>query len=176
MTTAPTRRSPHPTDPVATAAAPRGVGATVAIGIALAALAGCESMAPSERPTGLSSPIWGAPSSAGSHVVDGVQAVDLRGFRIASRVGEAFEVRLPGFPSSGYRWTLVDPVPAAVRTVGIGRSDAGPGELSAAPGQEVWRFEGAGTGGGVLNFEFRRSGDPSSAPPAQRASYRVDVR
>ena len=187
MPASPARRSPHPTDPgaLATAAAPcdigmavaarRGVGVAAALAFAAAA-AGCESTAPGDRPVGLSAPIWGAPSSAGSHLVDGVQVVDLRGFRIASRIGEAFEVRLPSFPSSGYRWTLVDPVPASIRAVGVGRSEAVPGDLARAPGQEVWRFEGASTGRGVLNFEFRRSADPASAPPAPRATARIDVR
>jgi inhibitor of cysteine peptidase len=150
-----------------------GIAAAVALGLALV---GCESVAPGERPAGLSSPIWGAPVSAGSRGADGVQAVDLRGFRIASRVGESFEVRLPGFPSSGYRWTLVDPVPAAVRSLGVGRGEPMPGELAGAPGQEIWRFEGASAGAGVLHFEFRRAGEPQSVPPAQRASYRVEVR
>lgn len=166
MTVTRTRRSPHPGRPPA-----------IAIAVALClATAGCESTSPGERPAGLSSPIWGAPASAGGRGADGMQAVDLRGFRIASKVGEAFEVRLPGFPSSGYRWTLVDPVPAAVRAVGIGRGEPVPGGLAGAPGQEIWRFEGASAGSGVLHFEFRRAGEPASVPPAQRASYRVEVR
>ena len=156
-------------------AAPGTRATAAALAIALAA-AGCETNAPGERPAGLSSPIWGAPASAGSRVVDGVQVVDLRGFRIAARVGEAFEVRLPGFPSSGYRWTLSDPLPPSIRAIGVGRAEAGAGDLAGAPGQEVWRFEGAAVGGGVLNFEFRRPDDPPSVPPAQRASYRIDVR
>jgi predicted secreted protein len=169
MTAAPTRRTPR----AAAARAAATAAATVALAVATA---GCESTVPGERPAGLSSPMWRAPASAGSRGADGVQAVDLRGFRIETRVGEAFEVRLPGFPSSEYRWTLADPLPASIRVAGFERSETGPGILAGAPGQEVWRFEGAAVGSGVLGFEYRRAGDPPSTPPAQRAIYRVEVR
>lgn len=168
MTAAPTRRTPRPV-------APRAAATAAAVALAVAT-AGCESTLPGERPAGLSSPMWRAPASAGSRAADGVQAVDLRGFRIETRVGETFEVRLPGFPSGEYRWTLADPLPASIRVAGFERSETGPGALAGAPGQEVWRFEGAAVGPGVLNFEFRRAGDPRSVPPAQRAIYRVEVR
>jgi len=45
-----------------------------------------------------------------------------------------------------------------------------------APGQEVWRFEGATRGIGRLGFVYRRPFEPATLPPAQRTSYRVEVR
>jgi predicted secreted protein len=168
MTALSARRAPPP-------AVPRAAATAAAIALAVAT-AGCESTGPGERAAGLSSPMWRAPASAGGRGADGVQAVDLRGFRIETRVGETFEVRLPGFPSSDYRWMLADPLPASIRVAGFERSETGPGLPAATPGREVWRFEGAGVGSGVLGFEFRRAGDPPSTPPAQRAIYRVEVR
>jgi len=147
--------------------------AAVALGTLLA---GCETSPTAGHGAGTAPPMMGAPRSTAAPGADGVAAVDLRGHRIAARVGEAFEVRLPGLPATGYRWSLVDPVPDAVRAVGVGRGDAGPGELGGAPRQEVWRFEGARSGTGILGFEFRRPGDPPTVPPAQRASFRVEVR
>jgi inhibitor of cysteine peptidase len=103
-------------------------------------------------------------------------STDLRGSRIEVRIGEAFEVRLPSNPSTGYRWELVDPVPGIVRAVGVSRVEPTRGDLVGAPGQEVWRFEGATPGIGRLGFIYRRPFEPASTPPAQRTSYRVEVR
>lgn len=102
-------------------------------------------------------------------------AVDLRDHRIDVRLGQAFEVRLPGNPSTGYRWRLVDPVPALVRQVGVARVDLVGGGVG-APAQEVFTFEAAGPGVAPLGFEYRRSADLRAEPPAQRANFRVEVR
>ncbi len=140
------------------------------------ALAACESTQMGDRPSTMAPPMMGAPSSSIGPAPDGVPSVDLRGHRIASRVGDRFEIRLPGFPRTGYRWTLVDPIPGIVRGDGVARGDAGPGDLAGAPAQEVWRFESAAPGQGALRFEFRRPSDPPTTPPAQRATYRIEVR
>jgi len=42
--------------------------------------------------------------------------------------------------------------------------------------QETWRFAATEPGTGTLRFEFRRPADPPTVPPAQRASYRIEVR
>jgi predicted secreted protein len=145
--------------------------------VALASLlAGCESPSMADRPSMMAPPMLGAPTTSIGPAPDGVPSVDLRGYRIATRVGDLFEVRLPGFPSSGYRWTLVDPVPSIVRTDRVMRGEDGPGDLAGVPTQVAWRFAGAEPGTGTLRFEFRRPTDPPTVPPAQRATYRIEVR
>jgi predicted secreted protein len=103
-------------------------------------------------------------------------STDLRGYRLDLRAGERVEIRLPGNRSTGYRWVLVDPVPPMVRQVEAARYDAVRTDLSGAPGTETWLFEAAARGAGQLMFEYRRPFDPPTVPPAQRSSYRVEVR
>ncbi|MCA3179591.1 MAG: protease inhibitor I42 family protein [Burkholderiaceae bacterium] len=152
-------------------------GAPVAAVLVLASLLpGCGSPSMADRPSMMAPPMLGAPTTSIGPAPDGVPSVDLRGYRIATRVGDVFEVRLPGFPSSGYRWTLVGPVPSVVRADRVASSEAGAGELAGVPAQETWRFSGAEPGSGTLRFEFRRPADPPTMPPAQRATYRIEVR
>ena len=106
----------------------------------------------------------------------GPRAFDLRSARIDVRPGETFELRLPSNPSTGYRWELVDPVPETVRPVGVSRTDPPRGNLVGAPTQETWTFEAARAGTGTIGFVFRRPTDPATTVPAQRASFRVEVR
>jgi inhibitor of cysteine peptidase len=105
-----------------------------------------------------------------------VKVVDLRNYRIDLQVGERVEVRLPGNPSTGHRWTLVDPLPPLVRPIGVARLEPMRTDLAGAPGHEVWTFEAVDYGTGTLSFAYRRPSDPDSAPSAQRTQYRVEVR
>jgi predicted secreted protein len=116
------------------------------------------------------------PNSAATTAGAGAATADLRGFRIDARVGESFEVRLPGQRATGFRWTLVDPVPPVVRATGTTRDEAAVGAIVGASGQESFTFQAAEAGVGQLLFEFRRPADAPTVPPAQRASYRVEVR
>lgn len=131
--------------------------------LAAALLAGC-----------VAAPITGTAPAQPSD--GGPRAYDLRTARIDARPGETFELRLPSNPSTGYRWELVDPVPDAVRALGVSRLEPPRGNLVGAPGQEVWTFEGARAGTGTIGFTYRRPSDPRDVPPAQRASVRVEVR
>lgn len=163
------------TPATAPATAPTRSGTAVRAAVCTAVLlAGCQTGGPAEDRRAMS-PVMTAPSSAVGPAVGATPVIDLRGFRIETRVGEAFEIRLPGLPDSGHRWRLVDPVPAAVRAVGVARSASGPGDLAGTTAQESWRFVGADPGTGLLTFEFRRPTDASGDPPAQRAIYRVEV-
>ncbi|HYF59091.1 MAG TPA: protease inhibitor I42 family protein [Burkholderiaceae bacterium] len=147
-------------------ARPRGAARRAAL-LVVAALAGCASWFPGERAA-----VSGISTPPGSNVRG---MADLRDYRIALRPGERVDLRLPGNPVTGYRWTLVDPIPEIVRPQGVVRRDERAG-LSAAPAVEVWTFEGVRGGVGQLQFEYRRPLDGPAAPPAQRASFRVEVR
>jgi inhibitor of cysteine peptidase len=110
-----------------------------------------------------------APPGAPSRVLD------LRSFRVELRQNETFEVRLPGNPTTGYRWVLVDPVPPFVLVRGVARFEPDAPGLMGSPGQERWEMSAIGAGEGPLQFEYRRAGD-SASPPAQRVTYRLVVR
>lgn len=151
--------SDSPARPATTARRARRLGAAT-LGLLLAA--GCQSY-----------PMAGSDEGA----APGLRPVaDLRGQRVDVRVGEPFDIRLPSNPSTGYRWTLVDPMPLAVRADGVARYEPGAGGVAGAPGVETWSFVGAAAGSGQLRFEYRRPWEPATIQPAQRASFRVDVR
>jgi inhibitor of cysteine peptidase len=101
---------------------------------------------------------------------------DMRSYRIDLKPRQTLEIRLPSNPSTGYRWVLTDPVTPMVRQVDLRREPGQRSDLAGAPGTEVWQFEGDAKGVGVLNFEYRRTFEPATVPPAQRASFRVHVR
>jgi predicted secreted protein len=121
---------------------------------------------------------YSAPDAGGGPAVAAGPAVvaDMRTYRIDVRSGETFELRLPSAAGTGYRWQLVDPVPAPVRVAGVSRVEPPLGDLVGAGGQEVWAFQAAGTGRGLLAFIYRRPFDAASVPPAQRAVFRIQVR
>lgn len=152
-----------PDFPSRPATAPYRAGRLAAAAIGLLLAAGCHT----------------APMMAGADdaATPGDRPVaDLRGQRVDVRVGQPFDIRLPSNPSTGYRWTLVDPVPTSVRADGVARYEAGASGVAGAPGVETWSFVGAMAGGGQLRFEYRRPWEPATALPAQRASFRVEVR
>lgn len=135
-----------------------------AAALALATAAGCAAY-PAPDP------------GAGPSVTAGPRVVaDMRTYRIDLRSGETFEVRLPSAAGTGYRWELVDPVPAPARAAGVSRIEPPLGDLVGATGQEVWDFQAAETGRGLLAFVYRRPFDATSVPPAQRAIFRIQVR
>ncbi|MFM1989195.1 MAG: hypothetical protein RJA99_2152 [Pseudomonadota bacterium] len=143
---------------------PAGAAATGLAGVLAAALlAGC-----------MAAPINGTAPAQPSD--GGPRAYDLRTARIDARPGETFELRLPSNPSTGYRWELVDPVPDAVRPIGVSRLESQRGNLVGAPGQEVWTFEAVRAGAGMIGFTYRRPSDPRDVAPAQRATFRIEVR
>lgn len=149
--------SPRPS----TGLRPIGRFGAAALGLLLAA--GCHSV-----------PRAGADDPAAAP--GGRPVADLRGQRVDVRVGEPFDIRLPSNPSTGYRWTLVDPIPVTVRADGVARYEAGASGVAGAPGVETWSFVGVAAGPGQLRFEYRRPWEPATIQPAQRASFRVDVR
>jgi len=101
---------------------------------------------------------------------------DMRDYRLDLKPRQGLEIRLPSNPSTGYRWVLLDPVPPMVRQVDLRREPAQRSEIAGAPGTEVWQFEADAEGVGILQFEYRRSFEPPTVPPAQRATFRVHVR
>lgn len=104
-----------------------------------------------------------------------VVMADLRTFRLALVMGQIAEVRLPSNPSTGYRWALMEASTDLITLLDHGFV-AGRTDMVGAPGEERWTFQAMRVGSGELRFEYRRPWEPLDVPPAQRASYRVEVR
>jgi len=102
--------------------------------------------------------------------------VDLRGHRVDLQVGERVEFRLPGHPAADHRWALVDPLPGVLRAGGVPRDEIQRAALGRAPREEVWPFEAVRAGSGTLRFEYRPLRGPAGREPAQRATFRIEVR
>lgn len=128
--------------------------------------------APAWLASGCAPPILG--SAQALHASDVVMA-DLRTFRLGLVMGQIAEVRLPSNPSTGYRWALMEASTDLITLLDHGFV-AGRTDMMGAPGEERWTFQAMRVGSGELRFEYRRSWEPLDVPPAQRASYRVEVR
>jgi len=92
------------------------------------------------------------------------------------RNGQGLEVRLPGNPSTGFRWEPVPVAPAVLRQDGeprFERADAPPGVVGAG-GTEVFRFVPIAPGVQSLSFAYRRSWE-KDVPPARTLAFEVRV-
>ena len=158
--------SPRPMTPTLRATAPHRAARRLAV-LAVAAAAAAAGCAPFTAPD---------PGTTAARTELPAVVADMRTYRIDIRSGEPFEVRLPSGAGTGDRWELVDPVPAQVRAAGVSRVEPALGNLVGAPGQEVWGFQAVEPGRGQLSFVYRRPFDAATVPPAQRATYRIQVR
>ncbi len=99
------------------------------------------------------------------------------GATIAIATSQRVVVRLPGNPSTGYRWSLVE------SAGGVLASDGAPSfepvqaaaQRPGAGGTEVWRFTPMRAGEQVLRFEYSRPWEQGT-PPAEVVTFTVTVR
>ena len=92
------------------------------------------------------------------------------------RPGQPLEVRLPGNPSTGFRWEAALGERAALRQEGEPRFERGdaPAGVVGAGGTEVFRFVAVAPGRQELSFVYRRVWE-TDVPPARTVSFRVSV-
>jgi inhibitor of cysteine peptidase len=97
------------------------------------------------------------------------------------RVGQLLEIELPGNPSTGYQWQLVNdgaPVverimPAAAAAAAKANTPADPAMVG-APNSSRWWFKAVQPGEAVLRLVYRRPWE-KDAPPARTADYPLSV-
>jgi len=123
---------------------------------------------------GCARPVVGGPSDEPTR--DGPVIANLRSYRLEVTQGQVVEVRLPSNPSTGYRWVMVEPMPAVVAALYDAAYVPGRNDVVGSPGEERWSFVAVKTGSGILRFEYRRPFDAPTVAPAQRASYLFEVR
>jgi len=123
---------------------------------------------------GCARPVVGGPSDEPTR--DGPVIANLRSYRLEVTQGQVVEVRLPSNPSTGYRWVMVEPMPAVVAALYDAAYVPGRNDVVGSPGEERWSFVAVKTGSGILRFEYRRPFDAPTVAPAQRASYLLEVR
>jgi len=123
---------------------------------------------------GCARPVVGGPSDEPTS--DGPVIANLRSYRLEVTQGQVVEVRLPSNPSTGYRWVMVEPMPAVVAALYDAAYVPGRNDVVGSPGEERWSFVAVKTGSGILRFEYRRPFDAPTVAPAQRASYLLEVR
>lgn len=85
--------------------------------------------------------------------------------QIAVTAGEQFEVRLESNPSTGFRWEIAAmSMPRLVELVSRGFVDEADDDVVGAAGTEVFVFEVADSGAGILGLEYIRSFDDPPVP------------
>ncbi|MDR3357713.1 MAG: protease inhibitor I42 family protein [Desulfovibrio sp.] len=89
-------------------------------------------------------------------------------------VGQAFEIRLPGNPSTGFIW-VIEHLPRFLEQ--LGEREYLPDRISGvgAGGVHVWRFRARVAGEDELRFAYRRLWE-KDVPPAERAARRIVVK
>jgi inhibitor of cysteine peptidase len=80
---------------------------------------------------------------------------DDNGTEITLQKGQVLVITLPGNPSTGYSWVMVDPEGAILRQVGEPEFKAD-SELVGAPGTLTLRFEAVEEGQMDLTLEYQR--------------------
>jgi inhibitor of cysteine peptidase len=93
------------------------------------------------------------------------------------RPGQPMEVRLPGNPSTGFRWEANAGEQAVLRQEGepqFERGDA-PAGVVGAGGTEVFRFMALASGTQDLSFVYRRAWE-TDLPPARTVAVRIIVK
>jgi inhibitor of cysteine peptidase len=123
---------------------------------------------------GCARPVVGGPSS--DLTGDGPIIATMRSYRLEVKQGQVVEVRLPSNPSTGYRWVMVEPMPAVVAALYDATYVPGRNTVVGSPGEERWTFVAVKPGSGIIRFEYRRPFDADTVAPAQRASYLFEVR
>jgi inhibitor of cysteine peptidase len=123
---------------------------------------------------GCARPVVGGSNSEPAR--DGPVIANLRSYRLEVKQGQVVEVRLPSNPSTGYRWVMVEPMPAVVAALYDASYVPGRNDVVGSPGEERWTLVAVAQGTGTLRFEYRRPFDAPTVAPAQRASYLVEVR
>lgn len=99
------------------------------------------------------------------------------GRAIEAAPGQEIVIRLGSNPSTGYRWTLVDPGSSVLASRGAPvytPSAAVPGVMGGG-GTETWSFTAGGPGQQDLRFEYRQPWE-REAPPARSVGYTIRVR
>ena len=102
---------------------------------------------------------------------------DAHGSTQVLRSGQVLEVRLPGNPSTGFRWEPSLGSQGVLRQDGeprFERGDSPPGVVGAG-GTEVFRFVPVGAGAQDLSFAYRRPWEKDE-PPARTVDFRITVR
>lgn len=90
-------------------------------------------------------------------------AAEDNGKEIALQKGQILAITLPGNPSTGYSWVLVDPEGAIVRQVGEPEFEAD-SELVGAPGTLTLRFEALEAGQMDLTLGYQRPWETDVEP------------
>lgn len=88
--------------------------------------------------------------------------------------GQTLLLELPGNPTTGYRWTLVEGAPALLRSLGPEVFRVPDDAPIGGDGVSTWRFQVAGAGNGRLRLIYQRPWE-SSAEPAGEFDCRLDV-
>jgi inhibitor of cysteine peptidase len=89
-------------------------------------------------------------------------------------IGQELRITLESNQTTGYRWAVDGDVPTQL-TQADEPTYSSESKIIGAGGQEVWTFEGAQTGSGLLKLKYWRSFEPT-AQPAETFTVTVNVK
>jgi inhibitor of cysteine peptidase len=92
---------------------------------------------------------------------------------IRAKVGEKFEVKLPGNIATGYSWALAAPVDSQLITLDRQFYADAVSKIDGNPGMDVFLFKALKEGNTTLDFFYRRPFDRQIPTDAKREHFNV---
>lgn len=90
------------------------------------------------------------------------------------QTGQTLILNLPGQPTTGYRWQLLDSAEGVLESLGPEVFRSPDSDLVGGEGIFTWRFQVAGSGAGRLYLTYARPWE-TAAEPAARLDCRVEA-
>jgi predicted secreted protein len=94
--------------------------------------------------------------------------------RIAAGVGEEFALRVSSAPTTGYRWTVIEPFPDETVVRVLGDTFEPPPPRPGAVGAQFFRLGAVGPGATVVRLRYGRPWDDPSVSGEEKA-FLVEV-
>lgn len=94
---------------------------------------------------------------------------------LAAQPGQLLILNLPGNPTTGYRWNLVEATQGVLESLGPEVFHSPQDEVIGGEGTSTWRFQVTGAGAGRLYLTYARPWETSVEPTAQ-FDCRVEAR
>ena len=91
------------------------------------------------------------------------------------RVGEEFRITLDSNPTTGYRWSLAQPIDKKILNLVSTEYIAPETDRVGAGGHEIWIFRAIGRGSGTIALKYIRPWEKAEVPE-RRKYFKVVIR
>lgn len=95
---------------------------------------------------------------------------------ITAKSGEIFSITLESNPTTGYSWSIEEPLPEILQKVSNEyKPDDTYGDIVGSGGHEIWTFKAISKGNTTLTFQYSRHWE-KDVPPIKKETYQITVK